>query len=230
MASLHDKGDELLRFVVDRNHVHLGAWNHDVAHRHFGNLQRPFDDRQRVGVEQFVLERAVQQREQFLAVFRLADQERRKPLEQRGSLRVFAGRVSAHREARREGLVHGPGPIRYGLPKPRRARMAVSRASICTALSARSWSCPCRCSMPWTTRCAQCAASDLPCFVASRRSTGAQRMISPLSIGPSAPPTSSYTNASTLVGRSRSRNCRLRARLSVASTKRSTTDSAVTSA
>ena len=40
VASLQDKGDELVRFVVDRNHVHLGAWNHDVAHRHFGNLQR----------------------------------------------------------------------------------------------------------------------------------------------------------------------------------------------
>jgi len=47
------------RIVVDRDHVHLSPRDHDVAHRHLGNLQRAFDDRQRVGVEQSVLERPV---------------------------------------------------------------------------------------------------------------------------------------------------------------------------
>ena len=63
--------------------VHLRARDHDVAHRHLGDLQHALDHRQRVGVEQRALERAVQQVDQLLAVLGLARQERGQALEQR---------------------------------------------------------------------------------------------------------------------------------------------------
>ena len=109
VARLHDEGNELLGLIVDRHDVHLGARDHDVAHGHLGDLQRAFDDRQSIRVEQFALERAVQQREQLLAVLRLADQERREPLEQRRALMFLVVSVFAHRRARRGGFAAGAG-------------------------------------------------------------------------------------------------------------------------
>jgi hypothetical protein len=69
------EGNEPRGLVFARHHVHLRARNHDVAHGHFGDLQRTFDDRQRVGIEQLPLERAVQQAEELLAILGLAREE-----------------------------------------------------------------------------------------------------------------------------------------------------------
>ena len=99
VTRLHDEGDELLGFVIDRHDVHLRARDHDVAHGHLGDLQRAFDDRQSVGVEQLALERTVQQGEQLLAVLRLPDQKCREPFEQRRALMVLVAGVFAHRRA-----------------------------------------------------------------------------------------------------------------------------------
>ncbi len=76
VARLEHERDELGRIVVDRHDVHLRARDHDVAHRHLGDLQHALDHRQRVGVEELALERAVQELEELLAVLGLARQER----------------------------------------------------------------------------------------------------------------------------------------------------------
>ena len=102
MARFHDEGNELCRIVVDRHDVHLCTRNHHVAHGHLGDLQRTLDDGKRVGVEQAMLERAVEERKQLLAVLRLADKERGETLEQRRARRLPAGSVLAHRDPRRE--------------------------------------------------------------------------------------------------------------------------------
>ncbi len=83
VLGLEHERQELGRIVVDRHDVHLGARNHDVAHRHLGHLQHALDHRQRVGVEELVLERAVQELEELVAVLGLAREERRQPLEER---------------------------------------------------------------------------------------------------------------------------------------------------
>ena len=72
---LEHERDEAHGLVLDRHHVHLRARNHDVAHRHLGNLQRTFDDRQRVCVEELSLEGPVQQVEELLAILRLTRQK-----------------------------------------------------------------------------------------------------------------------------------------------------------
>ena len=117
------------RLVVDRYDVHLRARDHDVAHGHLRDLQRAFDDRQRIGVEELALERAVQQLEQLFAVLRLARQERRQPFEQRRFFRepgvtvVFGG---AHRLG--AARVSASPRAAYGSATPSAARIATSRA------------------------------------------------------------------------------------------------------
>ena len=99
VLGLEHQRQELGRLVVDRDDVHLGARDHDVAHGHLGHLQHALDHRQRVGVEELVLERAVQELEQLVAVLGLAREERGQPLEQRR----LAGLVAAL-------VVHGSVP------------------------------------------------------------------------------------------------------------------------
>ena len=73
---------QLTRFhqpAADIQDVLLSAVLEEVI----SDLQRTFDDRQRIGIEQLVLERAVQQPEQLFPVVRLARQEGRQTLEQR---------------------------------------------------------------------------------------------------------------------------------------------------
>ena len=87
MPRFEHERDEAHRLVLDRHHVHLRARDHDVADCHLGNLQRTFDDRQRVGVEELSLEGTVQQVEELLAILRLARQKSRQPLEERRLVR-----------------------------------------------------------------------------------------------------------------------------------------------
>ena len=135
VRGLEHERDELGGLVVDRHDVHLRARDHDVAHRHLGHLQHALDHRQRVGVEQLALERAVQQLEQLLAVLGLARQERRQPLEQRrlrpavGRRRLIGQRVGPRRAAR----------VRVGERRARRGSR-VSRASMRARVAAVSWS------------------------------------------------------------------------------------------
>ena len=197
------------RLVVERDDVHLRARDHDVAHRHLGHLQHALDHRQRVGVEQLALERAVQQREQFLAVLGLAGQERGEPLEQRRLVVLVVGFDTWQGRRKETGVCGGSARgvrargvarraavrrRRRDRERPRPASIAVSRASITPAARAVAWSNPCRCSMPWTTRWAQWSASALPCSRASRRTPARTARDRRRSGRPS-----SYTKVSTLV-------------------------------
>jgi hypothetical protein len=98
---LEHERQEFGRRVVNRDDVHLRPRNHDVAHRHLGHLQHALDHRQRVGVEQLVLERAMQELEELVAVLGLAGEERRQPLEQRRLDGLVAALV-VHLSARAE--------------------------------------------------------------------------------------------------------------------------------
>ncbi len=72
MRRFDDIRQDFLARVVDIDHVHLRARNHDFAHLHLGNLHDALDHRQRVGVEQIVFVGGVQEFEQLLAIVRLA--------------------------------------------------------------------------------------------------------------------------------------------------------------
>jgi len=77
--------DELVDRLVDVDHVHARARDHDVAHLRLGHRERALDDRQRVGVEQVPLVGRAQQARERGAVRGLAQQQRREALEQTGS-------------------------------------------------------------------------------------------------------------------------------------------------
>jgi len=66
---------EFLHLLVDIDHVHLRARDHDVAHLHFGDGERALGDGQRVGVEQVALVGRAQQLDQVGAVGRLAQDQ-----------------------------------------------------------------------------------------------------------------------------------------------------------
>jgi len=76
MPGVDDEAGNILDRAVEAHAVHLRARHHDVVSLHVGNLQRTFDDRQGVGVEQVALESGLQQGEKVVAVFRLTRQQR----------------------------------------------------------------------------------------------------------------------------------------------------------
>ena len=72
MGRLDDEGQDFAHRVVDVDDVHLRPGNHDIADTGFGGRQGPFNDGQRVGIEQIALVGAVQCFKELLAVFRFA--------------------------------------------------------------------------------------------------------------------------------------------------------------
>ena len=111
MLGLEHERQEFGRIVVDRDDVHLRARDHDVAHRHLGHLQHALDHRQRIRIEELVLERAVKELEELVAILGLARQERGQPLEQRRLDGLVAALV-VHRSARRAAATKLRGAVR----------------------------------------------------------------------------------------------------------------------
>jgi hypothetical protein len=103
-------GHELLDRLLDVDHVHLRARDHDVAHLHLGDGERALGDGQRVGVEQVALIGRAQQLHQVCAVGRLAQDQRGQALEQAGSGgSVIAGSAILPRRDRRTRGAAGCG-------------------------------------------------------------------------------------------------------------------------
>ena len=187
VARLQHQRNEFGRIVVDRHHVHLRARDHDVAHRHLRDLQHALDHRQRVGVEELALERAVQQLEELLAVLGLAGEKRGQPLEQRGPVGwrgVGVAVMAAVRGVSRRVRI---GDAQRGEDR-RLARLHRARGAVGVVIVALQM---------------QHAVDDevravggecLALRRASCRSTGAHSTMSPASGSPS-----SYTKVSTLV-------------------------------
>jgi hypothetical protein len=57
-------GQKLLQLLVGIDADHLCTWNHDVAHLHLGDLQRPFDDADGIGIQLVALLGGMQMFEQ----------------------------------------------------------------------------------------------------------------------------------------------------------------------
>jgi len=77
-----DVGNEGFGRVVDVDHIHLRARDHDLADAHLGHLQHALDHRQGVGIHQTVFVGAVKQFDQLFTVFGFAHQPVGDALEQ----------------------------------------------------------------------------------------------------------------------------------------------------
>src|SRR5512146_220017 len=89
VRGVDDVGDELFRRVADVDDVHLRAGDHDLAHLALGDLHDALHHGEGIGIQQVALVSAVQQRDQLLAIFRLAQQQRREPFQKTGFVIVF---------------------------------------------------------------------------------------------------------------------------------------------
>ena len=77
-----DMRQEFARCLADVDQLDLRARHHDVARRQFSHLEHALDHRQGIVIEQFAFVRSAQQAQQLFAVFRGAQQQRRKTFEQ----------------------------------------------------------------------------------------------------------------------------------------------------